>query len=109
MTRIVFTLLLVCALGISAASAPPAKSSAITIDNFSFSPAVLNVTAGTTVTWTNHDDIPHTVVDSAHKIKSKALDTDDTFSYTFTEPGTYEYFCGMHPRMVGKVIVGAKK
>lgn len=105
MTRIFLALLLVAALACSAA--PPAKPAgqAITIDNFSFSPAVLNVVVGTTVTWTNHDDIPHTVVETSHKFKSQALDTDDTFSYTFTEPGTYEYFCGLHPKMVGKVIV----
>ena len=120
MTRMLTTLLLVVMLTGAAAYTTssaadngdsPAKSGeqAITIDNFSFSPAILNIEAGTTVTWTNHDDIPHTVVDTDHKIKSKALDTDDTFSYTFTEPGTYEFFCGLHPKMVGKVIVAAKK
>jgi plastocyanin len=99
----------------SAASAAPvntaadSKGFAITIDNFSFSPATLTVPAGTSVMWTNNDDIPHTVVEKNQKFKSKGLDTDDKFSYTFTEPGTYEYFCGMHPKMVGKVIVEARK
>lgn len=90
-------------------AAGDSKGSAITIDNFSFSPATLTVPAGTSVTWSNKDDIPHTVVEKNQKFKSKGLDTDDNFSYTFTEPGTYEYFCGMHPKMVGKVIVEAKK
>jgi plastocyanin len=98
----------------SAASAAPAnvaesKASAISIDNFNFSPATLTVAAGTSVTWTNKDDIPHTVVEKSQKFKSKGLDTDDNFSFTFAEPGTYEYFCGMHPKMVGKVIVEARK
>ena len=113
MRRISLVLVLFAALIVWAAcaqsSASPAKSKAINIDNFSFSPAVLHVPAGTTVTWTNHDDIPHTVVETGRKFKSKALDTDDTFSYTFAEPGTYEYFCGLHPKMTGKVIVDAKK
>src|SRR5713226_1488055 len=78
---------------------------AVTIDNFSFSPAALTIPAGTTVVWTNHDDIPHNVMERGQKFKSKALDTDDTFSYTFAEAGTYEYFCGLHPKMVGKIIV----
>lgn len=106
MNRLFLTSLLVIALACSAAS--PAKNATIAIDNFSFSPAVLYVSTGTTVTWTNRDDIPHTVVDSAHTFKSKALDTDDSFSHTFNEPGTYEYFCGLHPKMVGKIVVTAK-
>src|SRR3954471_9975842 len=67
----------------------------VTIDNFSFSPTGLTVPAGTTVVWTNHDDIPHTVAENNQKFKSNPLDTDDTFSYTFNDPGTYEYFCSM--------------
>jgi plastocyanin len=81
----------------------------IKIDNFSFSPAILTVPAGTTVKWTNHDDIPHNIVSSEQKFKSKPLDTDDSFSFTFSTPGTYQYFCGLHPKMVGKVIVEAAK
>jgi plastocyanin len=81
----------------------------IKIDNFSFSPATHTVAAGTTVTWVNHDDIPHNIVSSEQKFKSKPLDTDDKFSFTFSTPGTYQYFCGLHPKMVGKVIVEAAK
>ena len=81
----------------------------VSIDNFSFSPATINVPAGTTLTWTNRDDIPHTVVSDDQKFKSKALDTDDKFSFTFAEPGTYSYFCSIHPKMVAKVIVEGKK
>lgn len=96
--------------GASNAVASDSKSgTAVTIDNFSFSPATLTVAAGTTVVWTNKDDIPHTVVERNQKFRSKGLDTDDAYSYTFSEPGTYEYFCGMHPKMVGKIVVEAKK
>jgi plastocyanin len=78
---------------------------AVKIDNFSFSSATITVPAGTTVRWTNGDDIPHTVVSDDKMFKSKALDTDEQFSYTFTKPGTYGYFCGIHPKMTGKVVV----
>jgi len=92
-----------------AADEPNLPTSAVTIDNFSFSPASITVPVGTTLTWTNRDDIPHTVVSNDKKFKSKALDTDEKFSFTFTEPGTYPYFCSIHPKMVGKVVVeGAK-
>jgi plastocyanin len=74
------------------------------IDNFSFAPKEITVTRGTTVTWVNHDDVPHTVV-SGGAFRSKALDTDDTFSFTFTDTGTFSYFCSVHPVMIGKVIV----
>lgn len=77
----------------------------IKIDNFSFAPQEVVVPAGATVTWTNADDIPHTVTSTADQFKSKALDTDDRVSFTFNEPGTYEYFCSIHPRMTGKIIV----
>ena len=78
----------------------------INIDNFSFGPETLTIPAGTTVTWTNRDDVPHTVVDSEGKqIKSPVLDTDQKFSYTFAKPGTYIYYCSVHPKMTGKVIV----
>jgi plastocyanin len=83
--------------------------SEIKIDNFSFTPATLTVPVGTKVTWTNHDDIPHNIVSSGQKFKSKAMDTDDSFSNTFNEAGTYEYFCGLHPKMVGRVIVESKR
>ena len=83
----------------------PATNAEVKIDNFSFSPATLTVSAGTTVTWTNRDDIPHTVVSDDKVFKSKVLDTDEKFSYTFIKPGTYPYFCSIHPKMTGKVVV----
>jgi plastocyanin len=82
-----------------------ASSAEVKIDNFSFGPATLTVTVGTTVTWTNRDDIPHTVVSDDKVFKSKVLDTDDKFSFTFSRPGTYPYFCSIHPKMTGKVVV----
>jgi plastocyanin len=84
-------------------------SNEVTIDNFSFTPQTLTIPAGATVKWTNKDDVPHTVVETNRKFKSKALDTDETFSFTFTDPGTYEYFCSVHPKMVAKVIVEQKQ
>jgi plastocyanin len=77
----------------------------ITIDNFSFTPKEITVAAGTTITWVNRDDVPHTVVSPDKKFRSKALDTDDKFSFTFTDAGTYNYFCSVHPMMTGKIIV----
>jgi plastocyanin len=78
----------------------------VKIDNFAFTPMELTVAAGTTVEWVNRDDIPHVVVsDDKKTFKSKALDTDDRFSFTFTKPGTYAYFCSVHPKMTGKVVV----
>ena len=77
----------------------------VKIDNFVFSPNPLTVAVGSTIRWTNQDDIPHNVVSDVKSFKSKALDTDDTFTYTFTKPGTYTYFCSIHPKMTGKVIV----
>jgi plastocyanin len=76
----------------------------VTIDNFTFGPAELTVKVGTTVTWTNHDDIPHTIV-SAGKFRSKTLDTDNSFSFTFTAAGEYKYFCSLHPHMTGMIKV----
>lgn len=77
----------------------------VKIDNFSFTPQAITVKAGTTITWTNHDDIPHTVVSDEKLFKSKTLDTDDKFSITLTKPGTYSYFCSIHPKMTGTIIV----
>jgi plastocyanin len=80
--------------------------SEVKIDNFTFAPQDLVIPAGTSVRWVNRDDIPHTVVsDDKSTFKSKALDTDDSFSYTFTKPGTYSYFCSIHPKMTAKVVV----
>jgi plastocyanin len=90
------------------ANPPQAPASTeVKIDNFSFAPATLTVAVGTRVTWTNRDDIPHTVVstDDPKAFKSKVLDTDEQFSYTFTKAGTYPYFCSVHPKMTGSVVV----
>jgi len=76
------------------------------IDNFTFSPVTVNVAAGTTVKRVNHEDISHTVVsDDKNTFKSKPIDTDESFSYTFDSPGTYTYFCSIHPKVVAKVVV----
>jgi plastocyanin len=83
----------------------PAKNVEIKIDNFSFAPGTFTVAAGTTVTWINHDDIPHTVVSTDGVFKSKVMDTDEKFSYTFTKAGTYPYFCSVHPKMTGTIVV----
>ena len=88
-----------------AATQTAANPAAVRIDNFNFTPLTLVIAPGTTVTWTNADDTPHTVREKDGKFKSAALDTDDTFSQTFTAPGEYEYFCSIHPRMVGKIVV----
>ena len=89
----------------SAQSTPETMDVMVKIDNFTFGPAELTVKAGTTITWTNRDDIPHTVVSSDKAFKSKVLDTDETFSSTFQTPGTFSYFCSIHPKMTGKVVV----
>src|SRR5260370_16573976 len=80
-------------------------SAEVKIDNFAFTPATLTVAVGTQVTWTNRDDIPHTVVTDDKTIKSKVLDTDEKFTFTFDKPGTYAYFCSLHPKMKGTVVV----
>jgi plastocyanin len=101
-------LLLIAASGLhtaSAADSSPASALQVQIDNFSFTPQEIKVKAGTTITWTNRDDIPHTVVSTDQVFKSKALDTDDKFTTTLTKAGTYAYFCSIHPKMTGKVIV----
>jgi plastocyanin len=81
-----------------------AETIAVSIDNFTFAPVELKVKVGDTVTWTNHDDIPHTVV-SAGKFRSKTLDTDGAFSFTFATAGDYKYFCSLHPHMTGMIKV----
>jgi amicyanin len=90
-------------LPVSAQNAP----GAIGIDNFTFNPQNLTVKAGTTVTWTNKDDIPHAIAAVNKEFKSKALDTGDAYSFTFTTPGTYAYFCSLHPHMTGTIVVEA--
>lgn len=84
---------------------PAATAADVKIDNFAFGPQSLTVKIGTTVTWTNRDDIPHTVVSSDGVFKSKARDTDESFSYKFDKAGTYSYFCSLHPKMTGQVVV----
>jgi plastocyanin len=84
---------------------PLAANAEVKIDNFSFGPDTLTVPAGTTVTWTNRDDIPHTVVSTEGVFKSKVRDTDEKFSYTFAKAGTYPYYCSVHPKMTGKIVV----
>ncbi len=88
-----------------AAAQEKAATAEVKVDNFSFGPEVLTVAVGTTVTWTNRDDIPHTVVSTDKVFKSKVLDTDEKFTFTFSKAGTYPYFCSIHPKMTGKVIV----
>lgn len=119
MRRPVFVsvVLVTLALGISVVKAAEVRfrqaaeekgaTSEVKIDNFSFGPATLTVPVGTTVTWTNRDDIPHTVVstDDPKAFKSKVLDTDEKFSFTFSKAGNYAYFCSVHPKMTGKVTV----
>jgi plastocyanin len=89
----------------SATSTGAPAISEVKIDNFSFGPQALTVQTGTTVNWTNRDDIPHTVVSPDKVFKSKVLDTDEKFSFTFDKPGEYSYFCSIHPKMTGKVVV----
>jgi plastocyanin len=96
--------------GSSMTAAASAEASAdsfaeVKIDNFAFTPGAVTVKAGTQVTWINHDDIPHTVDSTQGKFKSAALDTDDKFQFRFTEPGEYPFYCRMHPKMTGKIIV----
>jgi plastocyanin len=79
----------------------------VEIDNFVFTPAELTIKPGATVTWKNDDDIPHTIVAKGRQFRSKALDTGDAFSFTFAEPGRFDYFCGLHPHMVGTILVVA--
>jgi len=95
------------ALGLLLAVAGPARAedTVIEIANFTFAPAEVTIKPGTTVTWKNADDIPHSVVENDAKFRSKPLDTDESFSMTFTDPGEIGYFCGLHPHMKGKIVV----
>jgi plastocyanin len=105
-TTVMIAMLLLAGTPSVAANDQPAGASAdVKIDNFSFGPQTLTVSVGTTVVWTNRDDIPHTVVSADGVFKSKVRDTDEKFSYTFTKAGTYPYFCSVHPKMTGKVVV----
>lgn len=90
---------------IGIAHAAEAAAAAVDIENFAFKAPTITVAAGTTVKWTNNDDIPHTVRAVDGSFHSKAMDSSDTFAFTFTKPGVYSYFCSLHPKMVGKVVV----
>ncbi len=99
------------ALAVAAALALPnplgAAEVEVSVDNFTYNPQQITVKAGTAVGWINHDDIPHTVTSQTGTFKSRALDTDDKFSFTFATPGTYPYFCALHPHMTGSIVVEA--
>ena len=96
------------ALPVAVATRPSrADAAEVAIDNFVYNPQELKVKVGTTVTWTNRDDIPHTVTSKTGVFRSKALDTDDKFSFTFVTPGSYPYFCALHPHMTGTIVVEA--
>ena len=102
-----FGVVLLVAAATFAARSAPATDAEVDIDQFTFLPQRITVKAGTTVTWINEDDVPHTIVSSSKVFKSKALDTADKFSFTFTTPGKYDYFCSVHPYMTGAVVVEA--
>jgi len=105
MPVVIAMLLLVGSSSVTANDQPAAANAAVKIDNFVFGPQTITVPVGTTVTWTNSDDIPHTAVSTDGVFKSKVLDTDEKYSYTFTKAGTYSYYCSVHPKMTGKVVV----
>jgi plastocyanin len=105
------TAFVVCMFLLSPVFAADPPASQIAINEYMYAPATLNISAGTKVTWVNHDEVPHTIVDSGPDkvFHSAALDTDETYSYTFTKPGTYHYFCTLHPKMVGTIVVADAK
>jgi plastocyanin len=102
---ITMLLLFVGTARVRASDQPSTANVAIKIDNFVFGPQAITVPVGTTVTWTNSDDIPHTAVSIDGVFKSKVMDTDEKFSYTFTKAGTYSYYCSVHPKMTGQIVV----
>src|ERR1700689_1057126 len=106
-TPVMIAMLLLFAVSpsVKASDQPSAANAAVKIDNFVFGPQTITVPVGTTVTWTNADDIPHTSVSTEGVFKSKVMDTDEKFSYTFTKAGTYPYYCTIHPKMTGKIVV----
>ena len=102
---IAMLLLFVGSSRVRAVDQPSTASVAIKIDNFVFGPQAITVPVSTTVTWTSSDDIPHTAVSTDGVFKSRVMDTDEEFSHTFTKAGTYCYFCSVHPKMTGQVVV----
>jgi plastocyanin len=101
-------ILVACTMPIAAIAARAEDATQVTIKAFNFEPKALKVEAGATVTWTNTDPEPHTVIDKGGRFRSAALDTGDSFAFTFKDPGTYTYFCSLHPHMVGTVEVTPK-
>lgn len=89
----------------SSSAASASDAARILIKDFTFEPSGLTVTAGSTVTWVNMDDEPHTVVSDAGVFRSSAMDTSESFSFKFDKPGTYHFTCSIHPRMSGTIIV----
>jgi plastocyanin len=87
------------------ATAATAADTEVKIDNFTFVPQRVTVKPGTTVTWINEDDIPHAIAATGKEFRSKVLDTNDKYSFTFTTVGTFEYFCSLHPHMTGTIVV----
>jgi plastocyanin len=102
---IAMLLLFVGSSSVKANGQASAANVGVKIDNFVFGPQTITVPVGTTVTWTNSDDIPHTAVSTDGVFKSKVMDTDEKFSYTFSKAGTYPYYCSVHPKMTGQVVV----
>ncbi len=108
MKKIIALIVVTAAAVLSAANLPADTEPSpdmVQIDNFTFTPQTLTVRAGTKVTWVNKDDVPHTVTSTDKKFKSPVLDTDEQFSHTFSVPGTYNYFCSVHPHMTGQIVV----
>ena len=105
---LVMTLLLHTSGCLSVAQSPVPGGPSVMMKEFEFTPKEIKVKVGTTVTWINHDDDPHTVTSTANDFRSPGLDTDESYAYTFTRPGTYEYYCTLHPLMTGKVIVRSR-
>jgi len=106
-SKLIFTLivaLVICGVAVSGRT-PGTNPNEVVIANFSFEPATLTVKAGTTVTWVNHDDEPHTATATDKRFNSKTLDNGDRFSQEFNAPGVYNYYCALHPKMTGKIIV----
>src|SRR5829696_4170088 len=93
----------------AASSGAPASNAAapivVAIKDYEFSPPMLTIAPGTTITWVNEDESPHTVAENGKIFRSAALDTGDRFSYTFAQPGEFDYYCTLHPMMVGKIVV----
>ena len=102
---VVFTIATALMISPPRARSEDAKATEVKVDNFTFSPDTLTVPVNSTVTWVNKDDIPHVIAANDGSFKSKALDTDQKYSFTFSKPGTYAYYCSIHPKMVGKIVV----